>query len=69
MLTTIKHQVNDIHHKPFNTFYLDYVSRVQDDNLDKEFNLMLKTGMDVNASFMQKLINNTIDNLKGCGVV
>lgn len=65
MLETIKSYIqasaNDV---PFNQFYIEYVMRVQDENIERELYTMLHKNVDIDVMMMDRLINSTFEGLK-----
>ena len=65
MLETVKSHIqasaNDV---PFNQFYIEYVMRVQDENIERELYTMLHKNVDIDVMMMDRLINSTFEGLK-----
>ena len=62
MLKTIKSLV-DKESVPFAVYYMDYIMRVQDQNIDREVKSMLRRCKS-NVSAMSVLIENTYKSIK-----
>lgn len=65
MLETIKSYIQESsNNTPFNQFYIEYVMRVQDENIERELYTMLHKNVDIDVMMMDRLINSTFEGLK-----
>lgn len=65
MLETIKSYIQaSANNVPFNQFYIEYVMRVQDENIERELYTMLHKNVDIDVMMMDRLINSTFEGLK-----
>jgi len=65
MLATIKKYIDEMPNTSFNEMYIDYVSQIQDYNLNKEFSSVLLNGINLRADYMQSLISGVFEELRG----
>ncbi len=63
MLETIKDYISSSPNVPFEKFYLEYMMRVQDENIEYEMSYMLLNN-DINALILSKVIENTYEGLR-----
>lgn len=64
MLKTIKECISNIPNEPFETYFNNYMMKVQDENLNREFRFLIdkNTNMDIND--IDRLVSDTYDKMK-----
>ena len=62
MLGTVKSFISDLHDISFNLYFVNYIIRIQDEDLENEFRYLTSHNT-ISISKVDKLIENTYESL------
>lgn len=64
MLKMIKECISNIPNESFETYFNNYMMKIQDENLNREFRFLIDKNINMNINDIDRLVSDTYDKMK-----